>query len=127
MVETLLPASSDVVEEGVLRKEQIQEEKPKLEAEILAGIGDHKLSLDLKKSMFGTAVFLSLSLPMDLSFRMLIKLVSLLLMMGVIWWMWNSLIMKGLLKLLDKLSAFKTLLLRKHPLSRQDQGLLVLL
>uniref|UniRef100_A0A0D9ZGJ2 Uncharacterized protein n=1 Tax=Oryza glumipatula TaxID=40148 RepID=A0A0D9ZGJ2_9ORYZ len=67
MEEIQHPVLPEVMEEEVVGSDQLLEERLGLEAEFLVGIVDQNLALDPKKRMFGGVMFISLSLPMDLS------------------------------------------------------------
>lgn len=100
MEEIQLLVNAEVVEQEEEQVVHSQEERSELEAELLIGTGEQMLVLDLKKGLFGGAVFISLFLPVDLSLKHLLKLWGLLLGMGIFWWIWSKLIKKWLSKLL---------------------------
>jgi hypothetical protein len=100
MEEIQLLVNAEVVEQEEEQVVHSQEERSELEAELLVGTGEQMLVLDLKKGLFGGAVFISLFLPVDLSLKHLLKLWGLLLGMGIFWWIWSKLIKKWLSKLL---------------------------
>lgn len=100
--EIRLLVNTEAVEEEQQMEDQCPEERSRLEAELLAGIGDWELVIDLRRGMFGGVMFISLSLPLDCPLWKRVKLGSLLILLGTLWWVWNKQIRKWIRKLLDK-------------------------
>jgi hypothetical protein len=104
-----------------------QEEKSELEAELLVGTGDQKLALELRKGLFGGAMFLTLSFPMDHTLWNLKKLLCLMLVLGICWWVWSSQLRKQITMLWRKISEIRRQQMSLQSPSRRAQGQLLLL